>query len=172
MADAPIAHPVKILFLDVDGTLTNGVIGCTRMGDYRSFWVKDGLALEWARELGILPVVISGRESQAVEARMQDLKLEFYLGAKDKVAVAEKVLAREGVRWDECVMIGDDLPDVAMFRRVGWPIAVSDSTPEILPFAKTVTKARAGFGAIREVVEMLLKHNGVWEPVLARYEAL
>lgn len=171
MAEAPIPHPVKILFLDVDGTLTNGVIGCTRMGDYRSFWVKDGLALEWARELGILPVVISGRESQAVEARMQDLKLEFYLGAKDKVAVAEKVLAREGVRWDECVMVGDDLPDVAMFRRVGWPIAVSDSTPEVLPFARTVTRARAGFGAIREVVEMLLKHNGVWDRVLSRYEA-
>jgi 3-deoxy-D-manno-octulosonate 8-phosphate phosphatase (KDO 8-P phosphatase) len=170
--EAPIAHPVKILFLDVDGTLTNGVIGYTKVGDYRSFWVKDGLALEWARELGILPVIISGRASLAVEARMHDLKLEFYLGAKDKVAVAEKVLAREGVRWDECVMVGDDLPDVAMFRRVGWPIAVADSTPEILPFARTVTRSRAGFGAIREVVEMLLKHNGVWERVLARYEAL
>jgi 3-deoxy-D-manno-octulosonate 8-phosphate phosphatase (KDO 8-P phosphatase) len=169
--EAPFSHPVKILFIDVDGTLTNGVIGFTKEGDYRSFWVKDGLALEWAREMGILPVIISGRASRAVEARMADLKLEFYLGAKDKVAVAEKVIAREGVRWDECVMVGDDLPDVAMFRRVGWPIAVIDSTPEILPFAKTVTKARAGFGAIREVVEMLLKHNGVWERVLARYEA-
>jgi len=171
LADAPIAHPVKILFLDVDGTMTNGVIGFTKVGDYRSFWVKDGLALEWARELGILPVVISGRPSEAVEARMADLRLENYLGAKDKVAVAQKVIEREGVRWDECVMVGDDLPDVALFRRVGWPIAVADSTPEILPFAKTVTKARAGFGAIREVVEMLLKHNGVWERVLTRYEA-
>ena len=171
MPEAPIAHPVKILFLDVDGTLTNGVIGFTHVGDYRSFWVKDGLALEWAREAGILPVVISGRTSSAVEARMADLKLEYYLGAKDKVAIAERVRAREGARWDECVMVGDDLPDVALFRRVGWPIAVADSTPEVLPFARTVTKARAGFGAVREVVEMLLKHNGAWERVLARYEA-
>ena len=119
----------------------------------------------------MLPVVISGRPSLAVEARMRELKLEHYLGAKDKVAVAELVLAREGVRWDECVMVGDDLPDVAMFRRVGWPVAVADSTPEILPFAKTVTKARAGFGAVREIVEAILKHNGAWEQVLRRYEA-
>jgi 3-deoxy-D-manno-octulosonate 8-phosphate phosphatase (KDO 8-P phosphatase) len=170
--DAPVAHAVKLLFLDVDGTMTNGVIGFTHVTDYRSFWVKDGLALEWARDLGILPVVISGRPSPAVEARMQDLKLEAYLGVKDKVAVAEKVRAREGVRWDECVMVGDDLPDVPLFRRVGWPIAVAGSSPEILPFTKTVTEARGGFGAIREVVEMLLKHNGVWDRVLARYEAV
>ncbi len=102
---------------------------------------------------------------------MRDLKLEAYLDVKDKVAVAEKVLAREGIRWDEAVMVGDDLPDVALFRRVGWPIAVADSTPEIVPFARTVTRARGGFGAIREVVEMLLRHNGAWERVLARYEA-
>ncbi len=171
MAEAPVPHPVKILFLDVDGTMTNGVIGFTKEGDYRSFWVRDGLALEWARDLGVLPVVISGRASLAVTARMQDLKLEYYLGAKDKVAVAATVIAREGVRWDECVMVGDDLPDIALMRRVGWPIAVIDSTPEVIPFARTVTKARAGFGAVREVVEMLLKHNGTWPKVLAKYEA-
>lgn len=170
MAEAPFPHPVKILFLDVDGTLTNGVIGHTRQGDYRSFWVKDGLALEWARELGVLPVVISARPSEAVEARMRELKLEYYLDARDKVAVAERVRAREGVRWDECVMVGDDLPDVPLLKRVGWPITVPESAPEVRAVAKYVTAARAGFGAVREVVEMVLKHNGVWPRVLARYE--
>jgi 3-deoxy-D-manno-octulosonate 8-phosphate phosphatase (KDO 8-P phosphatase) len=170
VAEAPIAHPVRILFLDVDGTMTNGVIGFTKEGDYRSFWVRDGIALEWARSLGILPVVISGRASLAVEARMHDLRLEHYLGARDKVAVAEKVLAREKARWDECAMVGDDLPDVPMLRRVGWPVAVADCSPELLPYVKTVTKARAGFGAVREAVEMLLRHNGVWQEVLLRYE--
>ncbi|MBI1799548.1 MAG: hypothetical protein HYR73_07640, partial [Candidatus Eisenbacteria bacterium] len=110
MAEAPIAHPVKILFLDVDGTLTDGVIGFTREGDFRHFWVRDGLALEWARDLGVLPVVISGRASAAVAARMEDLNLEYYLGAKDKVALAENVLTREGARWEDCAMVGDDLP--------------------------------------------------------------
>lgn len=171
MADAPIAHPVKIVFLDVDGTLTDGVVGFTRDSDVRHFWVRDGLALEWAREAGIRPVVISGRPSLAVEARMHDLKLEFYLGAKDKVAIAKTVIEREGVRWDECVMIGDDLPDVALMRRVGWPIAVADASAEVKTFAKTVTTALAGRGAVREAVEAILKHNGAWDRVLARYEA-
>jgi 3-deoxy-D-manno-octulosonate 8-phosphate phosphatase (KDO 8-P phosphatase) len=170
-APAPIAHPVRILFLDVDGTMTDGIIGFTRDVDFRHFWVRDGLALEWARELGVLPVVISGRASLAVGARMDDLKLEHYLGVKDKVAVAEGVVAREGVRWNECVMVGDDLPDVPLLKRVGWSIAVADAAPELLTLVKSVTRARAGFGAVREVVEVLLRHNGVWDRVLARYEA-
>ncbi len=164
--------PVRILFLDVDGTLTDGIIGFTAEGDLRHFWIRDGLALEWARDLGVLPVVISGRPSLAVAARMHDLRLEHYLGIKDKVAVAEKVLAREGATWKECVMVGDDLPDVALLRRVGWPIAVADASAEVLPFARTVTRARAGFGAVREVVEMVLRHNGTWRKVLERYEAV
>jgi 3-deoxy-D-manno-octulosonate 8-phosphate phosphatase (KDO 8-P phosphatase) len=171
MPEAPIAHPVRILFLDVDGTMTDGVIGFSHDSDLRHFWVRDGLALEWARDLGVLPVVISGRSSLAVAARMADLHLEHYLGIKDKVAVAEKVRAREGVRWEDCVMVGDDLPDVPLLKRVGWPIAVADASPEILRFAKTVTRAHAGFGAVREVVETILKHNGLWDRVLERYEA-
>ena len=171
MADAPVPHKIKLVFLDVDGTLTDGVIGFTKDGDFRNFWVRDGLSLEWARELGILPVIISGRDSLAVSARMHDLRLEHYLGAKDKVAIAQTVLTRENVRWDECAMIGDDLPDVPLFRRVGWPIAVADAAPEALQFAHSVTQETAGFGAVREAIEMLLRHNGVWEQVLDKYEA-
>ena len=171
MSDAPVAHPIRLLFLDVDGTLTDGVIGFTREGDLRHFWVRDGLALEWARGAGVLPVVISGRESHAVAARMHELRLEHYLGEKDKVAVAERVLAREGLRWDECAMVGDDLPDVPLLRRVGWPIVVGDGAPEALRFAKTVTRAPAGRGAVREAIEVVMRHNGTWAQVLARYEA-
>src|SRR4249920_2603616 len=74
-SDAPDATPIKVLFLDVDGTMTDGVIGFTKDGDMRHFWVRDGIALEWARDLGVRPVVISGRASLAVEARMHDLRL-------------------------------------------------------------------------------------------------
>ncbi|HEV2104816.1 MAG TPA: HAD hydrolase family protein, partial [Candidatus Eisenbacteria bacterium] len=170
-AAAPVAHPVRLLFLDVDGTLTDGVIGFTRAGDGRHFGVRDGLALEWAAELGLMPVAISGRDSLAVAARMQDLKLEHHLGVKDKVAVAETILAREGARWEECAMVGDDLPDVPLLKRVGWAIAVADAVPEVRALAHTVTRARAGAGAVREAVERLLRHNGTWARVLARYEA-
>ncbi|TMQ52375.1 MAG: hypothetical protein E6K73_03045 [Candidatus Eisenbacteria bacterium] len=168
----PVTLPVRIIFLDVDGTLTDGVIGFDGVGDSRHFWIRDGLALEWARDLGVLPVVISGRSSRAVEARMSDLSLEHYLGVKDKVAVAERVLQREGARWEECVMVGDDLPDVAMMRRVGWPIAVADAQPEVRRFAKTVLQHAGGRGAARETVELVLGHNGAWEQVLKRYDAL
>lgn len=172
MSAAPDATPIKVLFLDVDGTLTDGVIGFTRSGDARNFWVRDGLALEWARDHGVLPVVISGRDSLAVAARMHDLKLEHYLGIHDKVACAQEVLTRENARWEECAMVGDDLPDIPLMRRVGWSIAVADAAPEVLRVARTVTLARAGFGAVREAVEKLLQHNGTWPKVLERYEAL
>jgi 3-deoxy-D-manno-octulosonate 8-phosphate phosphatase (KDO 8-P phosphatase) len=163
--------PVRILFLDVDGTLTDGVISFDHEGDGRSFWVRDGIALEWARELGVLPVVISGRASRAVEGRMQDLGLEHYLGARDKVAIAEQVLAREAVRWEQCAMVGDDLPDVPLMKRVGWPIAVGNAHPETKRVARTVVRAAGGRGAVREAVERVLRHNGTWRQVLARYEA-
>jgi 3-deoxy-D-manno-octulosonate 8-phosphate phosphatase (KDO 8-P phosphatase) len=169
---APDATSYRILFLDVDGTLTDGVIGFTRTGDARNFWVRDGIALEWARDLGVRPVVISGRDSMAVSARMHDLRLEHYLGVRDKVACAEQVLARESARWEECAMVGDDLPDIPLLKRVGWPIAVADASPEVLKVVRTVTTARAGFGAVREAVEKLLQHNGTWPKVLERYEAL
>ncbi len=172
MPGAADALPIRVLFLDVDGTLTDGIIAFTREGDSRNFFVRDGLALEWARDLGVRPVVISGRASQAVEARMHDLRLEHYLGAGDKVAVAEQVLAREGARWEECAMVGDDLPDVPLLKRVGWPIAVADAAPEVIRVAHTVTEARAGFGAVREAVERVLRHNGTWQKVLERYGAV
>ena len=164
--------PVRILFLDVDGTLTDGVITESAVGDSRNFWVRDGLALLWARELGLLPVVISGRPSPAVEGRMRDLGLECHLDIRDKVAVAERVLAREGAGWEQCAMLGDDLPDVPLLNRVGWPIAVADAQPEVLARARTVTQRGGGRGAAREAVELLLRHNGTWEQVLRRYEVL
>jgi len=168
---APIRGAVRILFLDVDATLTDGVIGFMRESDFRNFYVRDGLALDWARDLGLLPVVISGRASQAVAARMADLGLESYLGVRDKVAEAQKVVAREAVSFGACAMVGDDLPDVPLMKRVGWPIAVADAVPEVRKIARTVTRARAGHGAVREVVEMLLRHNHTWQRVLERYEA-
>jgi 3-deoxy-D-manno-octulosonate 8-phosphate phosphatase (KDO 8-P phosphatase) len=162
---------IRVLFVDVDGTLTDGRIFFTQSGDGRSFWIRDGIALEWARDLGVLPVVISGRASAAVVARMEDLRLEHYLGEKDKVSVAARVLEREGAQWEECVMVGDDLPDVPLMRRVGWPIAVGDAHPEAKRVARTVVPAPGGKGAVREVVERVLRHNGTWARVLERYGA-
>jgi len=168
---SPIKGPARILFMDLDGTLTNGIITYDTVADARHFWIRDGLALKWAKQHGILPVVISGRPSKAAELRMEDLDLEYYLDVEDKVAVADKVRRREKAEWRQCVMVGDDLPDVALMKQVGWAVAVADADPHVKKFAQSVTVARAGYGAIREVVEQLLKHNGVWQKVLEHYEA-
>ena len=167
----PVTGKVRILFLDVDGTLTDGIIGWDTRGDQRNFFVRDGIALDWARDMGLLPVVISGRQSEAVRGRMTDLKLEHYLGIRDKVAVAEEVRAREEVLWAACAAVGDDLPDVPLLRRVGWPIVVADAVREVKAVARTTTVHDAGRGAVREVVELLLRHNGTWEQVLKKYDA-
>jgi 3-deoxy-D-manno-octulosonate 8-phosphate phosphatase (KDO 8-P phosphatase) len=166
----PIRGPIRIVFLDLDGTLTDGVIGFDTVGDQRNFFIRDGLALAWARDRGVLPVVISGRGSKAAELRMQDLELEHYLDVKDKVQVAERVMARESVGWDQCVMVGDDLPDIAMLKRAGWAVAVSDAVEEVKAVAHWVTSLAAGRGAVREVMERVLKHNGLWQSVLEHYE--
>lgn len=171
LIEGPVKGPVRILFLDVDGTLTDGIIGHTYDQEFRHFWVRDGIALQWARDLGVLPVVISGRRSKAVAARMEDLKLEYYEGMRDKVSVAKKVIEREGARWDQCVMVGDDLPDIALMKKVGWPIAVANAQPEVKLMAKTVLGTYGGHGAVREMVEMVLRHNGTWEQVLEWYDA-
>ena len=166
----PVAGPIRIVFLDVDGTLTDGTIGFDRHGDSRQFWIRDGIALEWARRYGVLPVALSGRDSLAVRARLEDLKVEAHLGLRDKVAVAERILSREKVVWSQCVMVGDDLPDVPVMKRVGWPIAVANAAGEVKSIARTITGCDGGRGAVREVIEMVLRHNGTWERVLKRYK--
>lgn len=166
----PIPGPIRVLFLDVDGTLTDGFIVEQPHGDARHFWVRDGLAMQWARDLGVTVVAISGRRSNSVQQRMDDLGVECHVGVHDKVAVAEQVLARAGATWADAVMVGDDLPDVALMKRVAWPIAVADAQREVRTMARTITGAPGGRGAVREVIEMILKHNGTWAQVLARYE--
>jgi 3-deoxy-D-manno-octulosonate 8-phosphate phosphatase (KDO 8-P phosphatase) len=171
LVHGPIEGPVRILFLDLDGTLTDGVIAFSTQGDARNFWIRDGIGLRWVSESGILPVVISGRDSKAAVMRMQDLDLEHYFGVQDKVGTAQRVLERAKATWEQCVMVGDDLPDVALMKRVGWPIAVADAVPEVKAIARTVTSARAGYGAVREVAELVLRHNGAWQQVLEKYGA-
>src|SRR2546430_13815927 len=111
--------------------------------------------MQWAQSLGVRVVAISGRASPAVDLRMQDLGVEYHGGVPDKVVVAERVLAREGASWEQCVMVGDDLPDVPLMKRAGWAVAVADAQPEAMAVADARTRCGGGRGAGREGVETI-----------------
>ena len=172
------AAKIKVLLMDVDGVLTDGklyylpgsgeMVG--KMVEAKGFNSHDGLGLHFCFAAGILTGVISGRESPGVVERARMLNMKYvYQGLLDKVASYEEVLANAKVTGDQVAFVGDDFTDVPLFRRSGLAVAVANAREEIKDIAHYVTTARGGEGAIREVVELILKAQGVWEPVLQKY---
>jgi len=168
------ARRVRLLGLDVDGVLTdNGVfvgpIGGERV-ELKRFDIQDGLGLILLRTAGLPVVWVSGRNSEATSLRAVELKVELLQvpGPRKAVAFGE-LLERRGIAWEEVAFVGDDLADLPVLRRVGLPIAVANAAPDVKAIAAHVTKASGGHGAVREVVEALLRARGEWSEILARY---
>ncbi|HYF39599.1 MAG TPA: HAD hydrolase family protein [Gemmatimonadales bacterium] len=169
------AQRVRLLGLDVDGVLTdNGVyigpVAGTRV-ELKRFDIQDGLGLILLKTAGLPVVWVSGRSSEATALRAAELRVEELLQVPGprKAAAFEQVLERLGVRWDEVAFVGDDLADLPILRRVGLPIAVSNAVTEVKQVAAYVTRAAGGHGAVREVVETLLRARGQWADILERY---
>lgn len=161
---------IRCLVLDVDGVLTDGRIYYGDAGPLRAFDVQDGIALTWFRkQLG--PVaVITGLESEAVRKRAADLRVEHVVqGSRDKLADLRRLLPALGVVIEQVAAIGDDLPDLALLRACGFPIAPANAVPEVRRVARLVTSRGGGCGAVREAVEFLLRRAGRWADVLAHY---
>jgi len=160
------ASRIRLLVLDVDGVLTDGVLVYGPAGEeIKRFHVRDGLAMQAARAAGIEVAIISGRASAAVTRRMSELGIvEVHQGIVDKAAELRAMLARLGVRADEAAMMGDDLPDLPVMKSAGLGLAPSDAAPEIKRAAAWVSRARGGHGAVREAVEMLLRSRRAWPP--------
>ncbi len=163
---------VRVLVLDVDGVLTDGGITYTDAGDeVKRFHVRDGAGLKVWRLAGFRAAVISGRRSKAVERRMGELHVApVLLGRDDKAAALAEVLRELGVTPDECCAVGDDLPDLPVLRACGVAVAVADACPEVRAAAAHVTMLGGGQGAVREVVEFLLKGQGVWDALIAGHK--
>jgi len=155
---------IKILFVDVDGVLTDGHIILNEKGEeIKSFHVKDGLGLKMLMSAGIQVVILTGRASGAVSHRAQELGIVgLYQGSKDKGAVCRQILREKGLEKRVAGCIGDDLPDLAMFREAGLRIAVADAVQEVRQEADFVTCTRGGHGAVREACEWILKRQGDW----------
>ena len=155
---------IKVIAMDVDGVMTDGRIIYDGNGkELKFFDVQDGYGIARARHAGLKTAVISARSCAAVKARVQDLKFdEVYLDASPKITVYERMLKSFGVTDDEVCFIGDDIPDHAVLSRVGFAAAPVNAAPEIKKIADDVTHRSGGRGAVREVVEMILKAQGRW----------
>lgn len=165
------ASKVRLLVLDCDGVLTDGQILLLADGyEAKFFDVKDGHAMVMAERAGINIAIISGRESAAVRARALELKVaHLYEKAWSKKEPYEQVLADEGVTDEEVCYVGDDVVDIPLMRRVGFAVAVADAVDEAKAFAHYVTGKTGGRGAVREVIELILKSQDKWNELMTRY---
>jgi 3-deoxy-D-manno-octulosonate 8-phosphate phosphatase (KDO 8-P phosphatase) len=171
------ARRVRLLGLDVDGVLTdNGVyigpVAGARV-ELKRFDIQDGLGLMLLRTAGLPVVWLSGRSSEATAMRAAELRVEELLQVPGprKLVAFDDLLTRRGIGWEEVAFVGDDLADLPILRRVGLPLAVANAVADVKAVAAYVTRASGGHGAVREVVELLLRARGEWPDILERYFA-
>lgn len=165
------ARKVRIVLFDSDGVLTDGRIVVTGDGgEARCFDVKDGQGIRMGQEAGLLFGVVSGRRSAALASRAGELGLdEVHQGVQDKLGRVDEILTRRELARDAACFVGDDLVDVPAMRACGLAVAPADAALEARAAAQFVTGRAGGRGAVREVVDLLLRANGSWERVTARY---
>ena len=175
--DPAAARRVRLLGLDVDGVLTdNGVFIGPVAGarvELKRFDIQDGLGLILLRTAGLPVVWLSGRSSEATALRAAELRVAELLQVPGprKLAAFDDLLTRRGIGWEEVAFVGDDLADLPVLRRVGLPIAVANAVADVKAVAAYVTRASGGHGAVREVIELLLRARGEWADILERYFA-
>jgi len=163
---------VKFFLCDVDGVLTDGSIFIGGEREFKRFNIRDGLCLVLARRAGLKIGWVSARPSAATKLRADELKIHFLVQQNDrtsKTGAIEELLAREKLNWNEVCFVGDDIVDLGPLQRAGFSVAVADGVAEAKAAADFVTRAAGGHGAVREVIEMILRAQGIWEPFVAHY---
>jgi 3-deoxy-D-manno-octulosonate 8-phosphate phosphatase (KDO 8-P phosphatase) len=171
------AAQIKVLLMDVDGTMTDGGVILLSQTDDTALEIKrfdahDGQGLTLAQTAGLRTGCITGRESSALLRRAREMKMEFiYMKQPLKMPAYEEILQKAGVSDSAVAYIGDDLPDIPLMRRAGLAVAVGDAVPEVKQVAHYTTKAVAGHGAIREAVELVLKSKGIWKAMIDKARA-
>ncbi len=169
--DAQRWAKIKLLALDVDGTLTDGSLTFDENGQLlQTFHVRDGFALVVARRAGLTIAWISGRASVVAEKRFQELGLHHcILACADKAQAMRELQNAHNFSREECCFVGDDLPDLPAFRESGINVAVRDSVVEVLHRADFITQNVGGRGAVREVVELVLEAQGEWTKLVESF---
>ena len=160
---------IRLVVLDVDGTMTDGRITYSETGDeIKSFHVRDGLAIRSWMRLGGQVAIITGRRSEIVRRRAEELRIEhFYQGVDDKAAVLDDLLRKLDLDLSQTAAIGDDLNDLRMLDAVALSFVPADATNEVETCADIVLRARGGEGAVREMIEYIIDKEGLREEFLA-----
>jgi len=162
------AKKIRVLLMDVDGVLTDGRVWLLSRRDgtaseIKGFSAYDGAGLKLVRAAGLRTGVITGRSSTAVAQRARECEIEFvYQGRATKTGAYEEILQATGVSESEVAYIGDDLPDLPLLKRVGLAVAVANAAPEVKRAAHYTTKLAGGDGAVREIIEVIVKAQGKW----------
>ena len=163
---------IKLLILDVDGVLTDGRVYLGADGrEIKVFHAKDGAGLKYWHRAGHIAAIITGRpKSGALMKRVEELSIEtVYQNVKDKIPFFKKLLDTHGLSANETAYIGDDLTDMPVMRQVGFSVAVANAVADVKEMADYVTETPGGEGAVREAIEHILKGQGKWNEILARY---
>jgi 3-deoxy-D-manno-octulosonate 8-phosphate phosphatase (KDO 8-P phosphatase) len=158
------AFPIKMIIMDVDGTLTDGTLFILPDGEeVKSYNVRDGLGILLAHLAGIKTAIITGKTSKALERRAEKLRVhELHQGILDKKPAFEAILKKHGLTPEEVAYIGDDLGDLEVIRSAGLAGAVADAHPLIKKHAHFICGLGGGRGAVREFIEFILESQGKW----------
>ena len=172
MPDDAAARKIRLLVLDVDGVLSDGLIHIDGRGvETKTFHTRDGAGIAIWRMLGHEVAIITGRSSMTVQHRADELGIRHvFQGVRDKMKALGTLLGELGLAASEAAAMGDDLPDLPMLRLAGYPIAVADAAREVREMAAFVTLRPGGRGAVREAIEHLLKAQERWAEALALFD--
>ena len=166
------AEKIRLLLLDVDGVLTDGRLYYGNSGEeLKAFNIQDGLGIKLLQQAGIAVGIITGRKSALLERRAQELSLSPVVqGREDKWTALSEVLESKDISLQEIAFVGDDLPDLAVIRRVGLGITPANGNAAVAQQAGWQTQKNGGDGAVREVAELILSAQGKLEALVAEFQ--
>jgi len=162
---------IELLLLDVDGVLTDGRIIYSNDGqETKAFDVKDGHGLKLMQRAGIRVGIITGRQSQIVVQRAEELGVTYlYQGCRDKLEPYMEILEKSGLTDEQVAYVGDDVVDLPVLTRVGFAATVSDAVEDVKPYVHYIAERPGGRGAVREICDLILKQSDRWQSVAGRY---
>lgn len=164
-------HHIELILSDVDGVLTDGTLAFDNQGtEVKRFHIRDGLGVRLWQRAGYRFGLITGRNSQIVKMRAEELGMEIVRqGAERKLPVAKEVLDHLQLDMQQLCYLGDDLPDIPLIRAAGLGVAVSDAALEVRDSADYTTQLPGGRGAAREIVELILRNQHRWDDLVQRF---